>query len=200
MTKARTSRAKKTAPQAPTMVALATEDQDLGMVEAATAQEQAQQTADEMNTTVYLRDPVTDEVIGSASPTGGDEEAAPARDFKAEIARLKTQQAEELAALKLQHSEAMALLKHQQAAAKVTKPATPRENKPEGKTAELIALALRPEGVTTAELNEVSRWKGAPWRWNFHNPKGNGWAQRFGYGFRVEKGEGRQVRYFLTQA
>jgi hypothetical protein len=194
MTKARTSRAKKTAPQAPAMVALATEDQDLGMVEAATAQEQAQQAADEMGSTVYLRDPVTDEVIGSASPTGGDEETAPARDFKAEIARLKAQHSEELAALKLRHAEELALLKHQQAAAK-----TPGPRQPEGKTAELIALALRPEGVSTAELNEVSQWKGAPWRWNFHNPKGNGWAQRFGYQFRAEKGEGRQVRYFLTR-
>jgi hypothetical protein len=180
--------AKKTAaPVVPQIIALATQDADLGMVEAATAQEEAQRAADEVGTTVFLRDPTTDEVLGSASPTQAEQES-PARDFKTEIA-----------ALKARHREELDRLAAEMKAAKPTRAIkAPTDRKPSGKTAELIALALRPEGVTPQELNEVSQWRNAPWRWTFSNPKGTGWAQRHGYQFRAEKGEDKRVRYFLT--
>lgn len=31
-----------------------------------------------------------------------------------------------------------------------------------------------------------------------HNPKGNGWTQRFGYDFRAEK-DGKAVVYYVTK-
>jgi hypothetical protein len=46
--------------------------------------------------------------------------------------------------------------------------------------AKIIALALRPEGVSPAELNTVTEWKVAPWKWLFSNPKGTGYADRWG--------------------
>lgn len=68
---------------------------------------------------------------------------------------------------------------------------------PTGKVAECIALALRPQGVTAKELNELTGWTGAPWRWNFSNPKNTGWAQKHGYDFEVKK-EGGTVTYHLS--
>ena len=78
------------------------------------------------------------------------------------------------------------------------KAATKRDgDKPSGMTAELVKLALRASGVTPAQLNEHSKWKGAPWKWFFSNPKKTGVADRFGYKLKVER-DGRAVTYFLT--
>ena len=52
--------------------------------------------------------------------------------------------------------------------------------------------------MTPDELSEQIVWKGAPWKWLFHNPKGNGWCQRFGYDFRSEK-DGGSVVYYVTK-
>lgn len=57
-----------------------------------------------------------------------------------------------------------------------------------------LVLAQRPEGATTVELNQLTGWKGAPWRWLFTNPKGTGWADRAG--LRVVAGKvGRTAVY-----
>ncbi|MEY9179705.1 hypothetical protein [Bradyrhizobium sp. USDA 313] len=78
------------------------------------------------------------------------------------------------------------------------KPAAKRDDAaPSGMTAELVKLALRACGVTPAQLNEHSKWKGAPWKWFFSNPKKTGVADRFGYKLKVER-NGRAVTYFLT--
>ncbi|MGY3130098.1 type IV secretory pathway TrbL component [Bradyrhizobium sp. USDA 4501] len=69
---------------------------------------------------------------------------------------------------------------------------------PSGMTAELVKLAMRACGVTPAQLNEHSKWKGAPWKWFFSNPKKTGVADRFGYKLKVER-NGRAVTYFLTE-
>lgn len=52
----------------PRMVALATEDEDLGMVAAADADQHAKEYANEQGCTVYLRDPLTDEVLSEVNP------------------------------------------------------------------------------------------------------------------------------------
>lgn len=65
-------------------------------------------------------------------------------------------------------------------------------------TETLIKLAQRAKGVTPAELNETSQWKGAPWKWLFSNSKGTGWAQKRGLKFRVEKVDG-VTTYFLSK-
>ncbi len=88
------------------------------------------------------------------------------------------------------------------AKAKGSAPRARREKKaegPTGKTAQVIKLALREKGVTAAELIEATGWSGAPWKWNFENPKGTGWAKRFGYKFKSERVDGT-VRYFLKAA
>ena len=79
------------------------------------------------------------------------------------------------------------------------KPAATKRNsdKPSGMTAELVKLACRASGVTPAQLNEHSKWKGAPWKWFFSNPKKTGVADRFGFKLKVER-DGRAVTYFLT--
>jgi hypothetical protein len=86
-------------------------------------------------------------------------------------------------------------------ATKVTKKAVTKkvrdDSKPMGMTAELVKLALRASGVTPAQLNEHSQWKGAPRKWFFSNPKKTGVADRFGMKLKVER-DGRAVTYFLT--
>jgi hypothetical protein len=193
----RTCKAPATAHAVPQIIALATQDEDLGMVDAPTAQEEAQAVADEAGSTVYLRDPTTDEVLGSATPAQAEGEA-PTRDFKAEIAPMKARHREELDRIVAEMKAAKPARVVKAVATRAQRAAVDGPKAPTGKTAELIALALRPEGVTPQELNEVSQWKGAPWRWTFSNPKGTGWAQRHGYQFRAEKGEDKRVRYFLT--
>lgn len=52
----------------PAVILLATEDQDLGIVPASTARAEAQQQADELRATIWMRDPVTDEPLGHVEP------------------------------------------------------------------------------------------------------------------------------------
>lgn len=59
-----------------------------------------------------------------------------------------------------------------------------------------IELAQRDQGVTTAELNELTGWKGAPWRWLFSNRKGEGWCDKAGLPFRAER-QGRNTVYHI---
>lgn len=81
---------------------------------------------------------------------------------------------------------------------KASKPVkAPTSEGPTGKVAECITLALRPQGVTAKELNELTGWNGAPWRWNFSNPKNTGWAQKHGYDFEAKKENG-VTTYHLT--
>lgn len=75
---------------------------------------------------------------------------------------------------------------------------TAKKEEPEGKTLDVIRLAMRECGVTPSELIKLTGWTKAPWKWNFHNPKGTGWAQRYGYEFTCIK-DGREARYYLTK-
>jgi hypothetical protein len=87
------------------------------------------------------------------------------------------------------------------AAAKKISPVTKSEPKaprgPIGKTALMIEACCRKGGATPADLRAISGGTGNPWPYVIHNPKGTGWAQRFGYKFENKKVDGKQT-YFLT--
>ena len=84
-----------------------------------------------------------------------------------------------------------------------SKAAGPKKARPDGKTpspitADILKLASRKNGVSPQELNDLTQWKGAPWRWNFTNPKGKGYCDRFGYSFEVAKVDG-ETRYKVAK-
>jgi hypothetical protein len=49
----------------------------------------------------------------------------------------------------------------------------------------ILKLASRAKGVTPAELNKLTEWKGAPWKWLFSNAKGTSYCDRWGYKVKV---------------
>ena len=155
-------------------VMLATEDGDLGLVNKNVAQDRAQAEADAQNVTVYLRDPLTDEVVGTVKPT-------PA------MRPSKSSKIDKMIELAPPSAETNGAKRGRKAAG------------PSGMVAKIIELATRPEGVTRAELNETTNWKGAPWKWLFQNPKRTGYADRWGYSLEVMK-RGQSVAYKLTRA
>lgn len=77
----------------------------------------------------------------------------------------------------------------------------PKVKQPKGMVVEILKLASRKDGVSPAELNKLTEWKGAPWKWLFSNPKGNGYCDRWGYKFKViaEKDDPRAVRYHVVK-
>jgi nucleotide-binding universal stress UspA family protein len=131
------------------VVALATIDHDFGHVPADTAKEEAKTIANEEGKPVTLRDPVTDEVLGKVKPTAKKPAKAKAS-------------AKPKAAAKAAAKKSAAKAKP----AKESKPKSPR-----GMVVEILKLASRAKGVSPAELNELTKWKGAPWKWLFANPK-----------------------------
>lgn len=74
------------------------------------------------------------------------------------------------------------------------------EKGPTGMTAQLLDLAARENGVSAKELFELSNWHGAPWKWNFSNPQGTGWCDKYGYGFEVLGDRKTGVRYKITRS
>jgi hypothetical protein len=66
-------------------------------------------------------------------------------------------------------------------------------------TVEILKMAARKNGVSREELNELTEWTGAPWRWNFSNKYGTGYCDRFGYKLDVRKGKDGETRYFVTK-
>src|SRR5262245_15468276 len=85
------------------------------------------------------------------------------------------------------------------AKAKATKAAKPKaDRKPSGMVEKILKLASRPDGVSPAELNKLTSWKGAPWKWLFSNPKGNGYCDRWGYKFKVTRTDDGETRYCVT--
>ncbi|MET3996017.1 hypothetical protein ABID65_007689 [Bradyrhizobium sp. S3.9.2] len=125
---------------------------------------------------VTIRHAVTDKVLATVKPPK-------AKVVKKAAAKKKTKPAKKATAAPAKKKKAAA---------------TKRDSdNPSGMTAELVKLALRASGVTPAQLNEHSKWKGAPWKWFFSNPKKTGVADRFGYKLKVER-DGRAVTYFLT--
>jgi hypothetical protein len=154
---------------------------------------------------VTIRNPITDKVLATVKPDGQTSEPRrtkqqAAANLKAAKEATKKEKAMKKASAKTEKAPAKKAAAKKAPAKKVAKKAAaPRGNgeKPVGMTGELVKLALRDKGVTPAQLNDHSKWKGAPWKWFFSNPKKTGVADRFGYKLRVEK-EGRAVTYFLT--
>lgn len=64
---------------------------------------------------------------------------------------------------------------------------TTRGSGPSGMVVKILALASRKQGATPEELNKLTEWKGAPWKWLFSNPKKTGYCDRWAYTFFVEK-------------
>lgn len=81
-------------------------------------------------------------------------------------------------------------------------PRAPRAPKtePSGMAAKIVQMCSRPEGATPTDLNELTNWSKAPWRWLLSNRKGTGFAERFGYSFEASKDQAtRGVIYKLTK-
>lgn len=77
---------------------------------------------------------------------------------------------------------------------KAERAAKASDGQPSGKTAQIIELARREEGVTRAQLTETIGWgKQAPWTSVLKNA-----AERFGYDLVINK-DGRIATYFLVR-
>ncbi|MET3969113.1 hypothetical protein [Bradyrhizobium sp. S3.9.1] len=168
-------------------VSVASENGD-ALVPGNEARDAAEKEAKATGKPVTIRHAVTDKVLATVKPEKRTKQQAAANLKAAKAAKAKKAKTVKAKAVK-------------KPAAKVAakKPAAPKRNsdKPSGMTAELVRLALRASGVTPAQLNEHSKWKGAPWKWFFSNPKKTGVADRFGYKLKVER-DGRAVTYFLS--
>ena len=70
------------------------------------------------------------------------------------------------------------------------------EGKPisKGVGGEIMKMAMRPQGVTVAELVELTGWKRAPWKYLISNQKGTGYADKSGYELIASK-NGREAIY-----
>ena len=202
-------------------VLLATADTELGLVPSKTASAQAQKAANEEGKSVTVRHPVTDKVLATIMPQRA--KAKPAAKPAAEItddlgipeflkrkpAPAKTNGSGKPAMkakpeVTKEQKTMPKIAKTPKAAkaakpAKATKPAkTNGDRKPSGMVIKILAMASRKSGVTPAELNKLTTWKGAPWKWLFSNPKGNGYCDRWNYKFKVERGDDGETRYFAT--
>ena len=64
-----------------------------------------------------------------------------------------------------------------------TKVREPRAAKaaPSGMRLQIIEACCRKGGATPAYLNDMTKWKKAPWKWLMSNPKGTGLCDRYGY-------------------
>lgn len=82
---------------------------------------------------------------------------------------------------------------------KPTKSGKPRAAKgakeASGMVAECLALASTAKGADREELAKLTKWTGTPWKWMFHNSKGNGWCQRWGYDLHILTGADGETRY-----
>lgn len=78
-------------------------------------------------------------------------------------------------------------------------PKTPKVKAPRGMVVEILKLASHASGASRADLDALTKWKGAPWKWLFSNPKKNGYCDRFGYSFEVIEGKEGETRYKVVK-
>jgi hypothetical protein len=150
-------------------VQLSTADKDLGVVPANKALTSARELANELKQPVTVRHPVSDKVIKTVKPTKAKRPVKAAPKGAAKVSKAKAPKA------------------------KVAKTREPR-----GMVVQILKLASRPTGVSPAELNKLTNWKGAPWKWLFSNPKKNGYCDRWNYKFKVIEGPEGETRYSVT--
>jgi len=64
-----------------------------------------------------------------------------------------------------------------------------------------LALRLEQKKPRSPRLNELTEWKGAPWKWLFSNPKKTGYCDRWGYKLTLltDKENARAVRYHVVK-
>jgi hypothetical protein len=74
-----------------------------------------------------------------------------------------------------------------------------RGDGPRGMVVDILKLASRSNGVSREELNTLTKWSGAPWKWLFKNPKGTGYCDRWGYTLRIAEGKDGETRYCVTK-
>ena len=84
-------------------------------------------------------------------------------------------------------------------AAKAKAKRQPRGAGPRGMVVDILKLASRPNGVSREELNALTKWSGAPWKWLFKNPKGTGYCDRWGYHLRITEGKSGETRYVISK-
>ena len=196
------------------IVMLANPDGDLGLGEMPMekAKAEAQSLANLEGRPITLRHPISDKVLATVKPK------AP-KKAKATAPKTAPKAAEPAVAPKAPHEPAKPKavkaapkakpeaapkavkakpepVKAKPAKAKANEPAKPKA--PKGRVAEILKLASRPKGASPAELNELTSWKGAPWKWLFANPKGNGYCDRWGYKLAVLQTD-QGVRYHVSK-
>ena len=186
------------------MVILASEDADFGLVPAEGAEARAQELANEHGFAVMGRDPVSDDLLFTCEPVAPEAPKAP-KAKGAPRGRNMVRDGKRVADGKPVSPKAEKAPKARKArkAAKAPKapkaPAEKGDKAPKGMVVQILTLAGRVEGVTPAELNALTNWKGAPWRWLFSNWQGTGYCDRWGYNLEIIKGEGRKVSYRISR-
>lgn len=133
-------------------------------------------------------------------------DAAPAPSSHKEQKAMKTNTAKKAAPAKAAANKSAAKPAKKAAATSARTPVKDKaERKPSGKVVDILKLASRENGVSPAELNKLTEWTGAPWKWLFQNPKKTGYCDRWGYKFEVfeiepKDGKGRaETRYKTTK-
>jgi hypothetical protein len=157
------------------VVMLAIDSGDLGLVPADKAIQHAREVADAENVAVTIRHPETDALIDSVEPNG-QARARTRRETTADQPVART------------NGKAKAA-----APAGKCKATTPR-----GKVAAILRLASRKSGVSVSELNQLTGWRRAPWRWLFSNKKKTGYCDRWRLRFEAVRQE-EGVRYFVRK-
>ena len=74
-----------------------------------------------------------------------------------------------------------------------------RGDGPSGKVVDILKLASRPNGASREELNDLTGWSGAPWKWLFSNKRNTGYCDRHGYRLKVIEGKSGETRYAVTK-
>lgn len=161
---------------------------DLGLVPNGNgnAEREAQKSADEEGVPVTIRHPESDAVLGEIRP--GKAARKKARRAAAEASRA------EVARVKKARTATQAMVDK-----KVNVERGPHEHRgPQGKALAILKLASRTGGASARELNELTGWRGAPWRWLFSNPRKTGVCDRWGFDFHTQRTDSG-VRYFVTK-
>jgi len=191
------------------IVMLANPDGDLGLGEMPMekAKAEAQSLANLEGRPITLRHPISDKVLATVKPKAPKKAKAKAPKAAHEQAEPEAPKAAPKKAAPKSEPVKAKPAKAVKAKPEAPKAAAPKAKAekakapkaPKGRVAEILKLASRPKGASPAELNELTSWKGASWKWLFQNPKQNGYCDRWGYKLVVHKNEQGGVRYQVSK-